>query len=177
MFQSTLPRRERRSVRVTCMCFSMFQSTLPRRERRDYPGPDAARSVFQSTLPRRERPASCKTPNRRRRVSIHAPAKGATSPAAPARRHQVRFNPRSREGSDDLRQRMTPLAKVFQSTLPRRERPLTVSPHAARWNVSIHAPAKGATLGINRLIARQRVSIHAPVKGATFLGLGRYPKS
>ena len=56
-------------------------------------------------------------------VSIHAPAKGATSPRC-----------------GDGRQ------VVFQSTLPRRERRgLAGAAQAAGHGVSIHAPAKGAT--------------------------------
>ena len=78
----------------------------------------------------------------------------------------------------------------FQSTLPRRERPKPVVPYFCVHIVSIHAPAKGATLFSlfvlfavlafqstlprrERLLAQFRcygdctVSIHAPAKGAT----------
>ena len=77
---------------------------------------------FQSTLPRRERQRATITKHRIRRISIHAPAKGATraggdtsggdaisihAPAKGATSHrtgmwmqQSNFNPRSREGSD-----------------------------------------------------------------------------
>ena len=80
IFQSTLPRRERRGRSAHCGTSSTFQSTLPRRERRsaglapafssmhfnprsregsDVAGrPIAASEPFQSTLPRRERRAS-----------------------------------------------------------------------------------------------------------------------
>ncbi len=77
------------------------------------------------------------------RISIHAPAKGAT-------RYAGRILNCFR----------------FQSTLPRRER------HEAEGiliydPISIHAPAKGATVGHARLAAEGGISIHAPAKGAT----------
>ena len=54
------------------------------------------------------------------------------------------FNPRSREGSDALRQR-----------------------NCSTPEISIHAPVKGATVGFCRCGHFIHISIHAPVKGAT----------
>ena len=54
------------------------------------------------------------------------------------------FNPRSREGSDE--------ESVY-------------SYHVSR--ISIHAPAKGATLSYAHDSIVSRISIHAPAKGAT----------
>ena len=124
----------------------VFQSTLPRRERRDIPTP--------KVTPRHE-------------ISIHAPAKGATSCRPAGRRSVFYFNPRSREGSDVLvavldRTHVISIhapakgatvsqlvaafsLRLFQSTLPRRERPCLRSMSASRSTISIHAPAKGAT--------------------------------
>ena len=56
--------------------------------------------LFQSTLPRRERRVFCGCSGRRWRISIHAPAKGATHVELAKERPQSNFNPRSREGSD-----------------------------------------------------------------------------
>ena len=81
MFQSTLPRRERpqkASEGTSPPCFN------PRsREGSDGQGKlsDKLDAVFQSTLPRRERPTADYQINRLI-VSIHAPAKGATSPSS-----------------------------------------------------------------------------------------------
>ena len=56
------------------------------------------------------------------------------------------FNPRSREGSDDV------LFRGLHKATP----------------ISIHAPAKGATIQCLVIIACFRlISIHAPAKGAT----------
>ena len=130
---------------IANFCQTIFQSTLPRRERllgRPIP---IRSSLFQSTLPRRERPDLHFFLRHNFRISIHAPAKGATyavcamlgnmwaiSIHAPAKGAtisiifpaviDINFNPRSREGSDSV-------------------------PGSARMSIaiSIHAPAKGAT--------------------------------
>ena len=55
-------------------------------------------------------------------ISIHAPAKGATSNPLYFAKKEVNFNPRSREGSDDIYVVTNGFDEKFQSTLPRRER-------------------------------------------------------
>ncbi len=104
MFQSTLPRRERQkteklSGQTQCfnprsregsdkklqpcpLMFHVFQSTLPRRERRNLNNSFLVIRQFQSTLPRRERLLCHFIPFAESRVSIHAPAKGATAISA-----------------------------------------------------------------------------------------------
>ena len=101
----------------------LFQFTLPRRERRGDLLPMSHEVEFQFTLPRRERQCDRGRHRRSSAVSIHAPAKGATS----ARQMQWRcgrcFNSRSREGSDVASiQRRVCASTKFQFTLPRRER-------------------------------------------------------
>ena len=144
---------------------------------------------FQSTLPRGERlfvqpcifhcfnfnPRSREGSDRmedeqynQSRISIHAPARGATH-----------FSLSSL------------LAERFQSTLPRGERQSIASVSWAKFFISIHAPARGATDAAHsglRIIThfnpRSRegsdvskyrvhltfkpISIHAPARGATF---------
>ena len=56
-----------------------FQSTLPREERHMSPEELAELQEFQSTLPREERPITCSKTRDTRRISIHAPTRGATS--------------------------------------------------------------------------------------------------
>ena len=56
----------------------------------------------------------------------------------------------------------------FQFTLPWRER---LAPCFAQFDIvliSIHAPMKGATRYIPKLLPNRHISIHAPMKGATF---------
>ena len=119
-FQSTLPRRERPEQDIRYAQEVQFQSTLPRRERLRPLKDSVQYCQFQSTLPRRERlhrrrykrfynyfnPRSREGSDKPSEhgtlavdISIHAPAKGATSTASLSR-----------------------FIFKFQSTLPRRER-------------------------------------------------------
>ncbi len=83
-------------------------------------------------------------------VSIHAPARGATTITSRPLRVSRRFNPRAREGRDR-----------GQAGSNRR-----------RLGVSIHAPARGATRASGYWFQGHFVSIHAPARGATIC---RYP--
>ena len=63
----------------------------------------------------------------------------------------------------------------FQSTRPRGARPYRPFPVQFMPQVSIHAPARGATLVCGHAKRTELVSIHAPARGATVLffnGLG-----
>ena len=101
VFQSTLPRRERPISAIFEMSFDSFQSTLPREERH-----------YRLC----NRPYGSK-------ISIHAPARGATAEAIRIRGSGQYFNPRSRERSD------------------------VVGDQKHGTNIiSIHAPARGATV-------------------------------
>ncbi len=56
---------------------------------------------------------------------------------------------------------------IFQSTHPRRVRPTLSFDFSRSTFISIHAPAKGATLLVEFAIKPNTISIHAPAKGAT----------
>jgi len=97
--------------------------------------------MFQSTRPRGARPKKpyeCQN----QKVSIHAPARGATYQL----KHlyeENRFNPRARAGRDLLL--VLPIfPRLFQSTRPRGARHI-IEPLDPDTYVSIHAPARGAT--------------------------------
>ena len=80
------------------------------------------------------------------RISIHAPARGATRSLFRIAKAGSYFNPRSREGSDGFF-----ISDTYHSC------------------ISIHAPARGATNLILHLIMTNLISIHAPARGATNL--------
>ena len=61
----------------------------------------------------------------------------------------------------------TQCPKLFQSTLPRRERLSDSAFEDTGVFISIHAPTKGATLPHIAFPLYQNISIHAPTKGAT----------
>jgi len=64
---------------------------------------------------------------------------------------------------------------MFQSTPPRGGRLVRRNPQPRHVDVSIHAPARGATPDDLREIAHDAVSIHAPARGATMVGLIALP--
>ena len=78
IFQSTHPRRVRPSTTQKKPQNKIFQSTHPRRVRRVCPISDFVVIIFQSTHPRRVRHKEIKMVERTKKISIHAPAKGAT---------------------------------------------------------------------------------------------------
>ena len=121
-FQSTLPRGERPANCASTVSDASFQSTLPRGERqRGYGGGRLLRQ-FQSTLPRGERLPILSMIPYVSRISIHAPAWGATRHKRDKRGWIKYFNPRSRVGSDVSCWMVSFEFSTFQSTLPRGER-------------------------------------------------------
>ena len=121
--------------------------------------------VFQSTLPRGERLHFRSGGFLDHKISIHAPARGATRifrirgnfflfqstlprgerpTESSFRMEKIYFNPRSREGSD-AKQREVKTGSV----------------------ISIHAPARGATGCTGNGKCSTQISIHAPARGAT----------
>ena len=121
-FQSALPRRERPADATAVSWNPRFQSALPRRERPKFVFIASSCATFQSALPRRERlklfhlcvlifryfnprsrEGSDATFSSRPsfiKISIRAPAKGATFSCRVLVSRSPYFNPRSREGSD-----------------------------------------------------------------------------
>ena len=145
--------------------------------------------LFQSTLPRRER-LERKLHNKQTDIiSIHAPAKGATSrptsisstaafqSTLPRRERPAaatgggtggrNFNPRSREGSDVAHHvhRLDGLDISIHAPAKGATRQVCTLRH--QFDISIHAPAKGATLYFCICVLLIQISIHAPAKGAT----------
>ena len=80
-------------------------------------------------------------------ISIHAPARGATF----------------------LANAFIYTYHIFQSTLPRGERHELAEIPDRESRISIHAPARGATQQFIRLFHISMISIHAPARGATVL--------
>ena len=79
LFQSTLPRGERRLWVNYSLKSCSFQSTLPRGERLIRKSIASQPTTFQSTLPRGERLLHPLQSDKSFFISIHAPARGATS--------------------------------------------------------------------------------------------------
>ena len=125
---------------------AMFQSAPPHGGRRLRRGHSPCAGWFQSAPPHGGRPARVGAHAAPERVSIRAPARGAT-PTTTHRRLCNRFNPRPRTGGD-----------------------LHGSLWSRRRQVSIRAPARGATRSRDRGSRVSTVSIRAPARGATDTG-------
>ena len=78
------------------------------------------------------------------------------------------FNPRTRTGCDGFSWKWAP-ARQVSIHAPARGATSQLPKSFKTWIVSIHAPARGATTSFSSLSSNPKVSIHAPARGATFL--------
>ena len=144
-FQFALPRGERRLDYYYPLADDAVSIRAPARGATCKPRPDTRKYCVSIRAPARGATRCRRISALRGRVSIRAPARGATRRAraghpsgavsirAPARgatrgrrrrrRRHLRFNSRSREGSDFLRRRAITRRCQFQFALPRGERP------------------------------------------------------
>ena len=145
MFQSTPPRGGRpihwathaRPVRVSIHAPARGATQLTRAS--------TLHIRFQSTPPRGGRLGLILGHVGHLLVSIHAPARGATPSLMDGRAARPSFNPRPRAGGD-CPSTVRPESRIrFQSTPPRGGRPQRPGPPGRGKEVSIHAPARGAT--------------------------------
>ena len=130
-------------VPVCSACESPFQSTLPRRERR----------------PRRSARSLPRNFNPRSREGSDACVPGLWISSSD-------FNPRSREGSDLVRSSTDSSSQHFNPRSREGSDGTDLVLYLA-CNISIHAPAKGATVRRTCGAPGGAISIHAPAKGAT----------
>ena len=121
-----------------------FQSTRPRGARLLWISFVGHTPLFQSTRPRGARP-------------------GKRAFARPSKC----FNPRARGGRDIFFFMGDVVKHLFQSTRPRGARRDGSFDKDKLADVSIHAPAGGATESLTQAVILKRVSIHAPAGGAT----------
>ena len=108
-------------------------------------------------------------------ISIHAPGWGATRTRRVTARPPRNFNPRTRMGCDLVLVSGGAAKPEFQSTHPHGVRHC----HAHVWynkdNISIHAPAWGATSDVPVGFCFPLISIHAPAWGATISNRDQHP--
>ena len=208
-FQSTLPQGERLGAIQQYSNIITFQSTLPQGERRSRPSVTAITANFNPRS-RKGSDSSGSAADCHIRISIHAPARGATR-LHPHQRpiFQISIHAPAR-GATCIAFGKSVYVE-FQSTLPQGERLELISsqpffanfnprsrkgsdcerPHEApKPDISIHAPARGATISWRKIknqrryfnprsrkgsdpagaafaIAKTYISIHAPARGAT----------
>ena len=144
MFQSTRPRGARPPKGENFTSLYLFQSTRPRGARHRADSAELNRLLFQSTRPRGARPGhraaatSISSFNPRARV-------GRDMSLTSHGRKTRCFNPRARVGRD-IRKGFEDCQRAeFQSTRPRGARLRFYMIGRCMYDVSIHAPAWGAT--------------------------------
>ena len=103
-------------------------------------------------------------------ISIHAPARGATGKHRPNSRRAENFNSRPCERGDNFKSMLTAMGYKFQFTPLREGRRNNAAAAGAFNQISIHAPARGATNAAKQQQRKQKISIHAPARGATPAG-------
>ena len=167
-FQFTRPHGARPFWMRSPSVSRVFQFTRPHGARQDVGRCMKRALMFQFTRPHGARLLAARTRVPQVVVSIHAPAWGATPIGSTTTSTAAGFNSRARMGRDDRLQRRVVGTQGFQFTRPHGARPAD-DIFIELLDVSIHAPAWGATRRENHGGARAQVSIHAPAWGATML--------
>ena len=152
-----------------------FQFTLPRGERLSSHSTSSAARWFQFTLPRGERPAVRPRHHPQPAVSIHAPAWGATFSAWSSER-LVEVSIHAPAWGATYQEDRARFARAFQFTLPRGERP-GCPPPTIRSCCFNSRSRVGSDMGASSGMRHLNVSIHAPAWGATRLLAGPASKT
>ena len=79
------------------------------------------------------------------------------------------FNSRTRVGCDQFSFDKPTTFEIFQLTHPRGVRPRAANLSLAKYIISTHAPAWGATMILNGTPVSRNISTHAPPRGATYV--------
>ncbi len=123
----------------------LFQFTRPRGARRLRARLRNAEAKRFNSRAREGRDGLSVRPTSQSMVSIHAPARGATSATLVLLPLHLGFNSRAREGRDVIRCTVRQYERLFQFTRPRGARQARRQGLWTLLTVSIHAPARGAT--------------------------------
>ena len=143
-----------------------FQSTLPLRgatgQRHKFSNPEK----FQSTLPLRGATAGMPLKLWHYNISIHAPLTGSDLCNLCPNTSCNNFNPRSPYGERQNSSGCQSLRFLFQSTLPLRERPVSVSTPKRVKDFNPRSPYGERRLFLGLPMIRFLISIHAPLTGS-----------
>ena len=191
-FQSTRPRGARPALPCARRDGSRVSIHAPARGATPKLGLPSSWPIGFNPRAREGRDWRCNTPTGTSRCFNPRAREGRDRLTRPIRITRPCFNPRAREGRDYRYCLQRAVHKEFQSTRPRGARPArhtcsqprrtfqSTRPRGARRpvlhvlhddvDVSIHAPARGATRRHLRASDPRIVSIHAPARGATRRG-------
>ena len=165
-FQFTRPRGARHLPLMHVPCQICFNSRA--REGRDklLRGPCARQVLFQFTRPRGARPSGRPLEAAQGQFQFTRP-RGARPPTPALPRPACSFNSRAREGRDADETSQTTNRSKFQFTRPRGARPQDGRPVSSSMMFQFTRPRGARRLGLVRPHTRGGVSIHAPARGAT----------
>ena len=79
----------------------------------------------------------------------------------------INFNPRSRKGSDVYDFGDITYNREISIHAPARGATAFEDLNLEKYRISIHAPARGATINMDDKYVTRQISIHAPARGAT----------
>ena len=164
LFQSTLPRGERRRNSTRKKWTGYFNP-------RSHEGSDQNRQMQYRLLknfnPRSHEGSDIRKPYLiiKRVISIHAPTRGATRSGRQLRRPYIISIHAPTRGATGIKE-FNDNGGEFQSTLPRGERPATPihQKQSAHFNPRSH---EGSDVVFPDWISNAIISIHAPTRGAT----------
>ena len=167
LFQFTLPRGERRHNDILVCPACGFQSTLPQGER-PYPG-HSLTAILNNFNPRSHKGSDYHSHGGNWddwKISIHAPTRGATVEGR-RKKTVVIFQSTLPQGERPTLFIQSTSAQKFQSTLPQGERPagFRILLPSVDFNPRSHKGSDGFSMAAS---ARFAISIHAPTRGATF---------
>ena len=128
------------------------------------------RAIFQSTLPRGERLAQQYEWDSITVISIHAPTRGATERGRRYFRTTIISIHAPTRGATPCRQKKSSM-QIFQSTLPRGERPSAERLGGVLWDFNPRSHEGSDLLWSGYRTKLRDISIHAPTRGATLFRL------
>ena len=166
LFQSTLPRGERRKDAVLISNNTLNFNPRSREGSDVYIAfQDQTLNKFQSTLPRGERLLHLHIQNGNCTISIHAPARGATFKSeTPYTQGVISIHAPARGATHSI---FFKISWKFQSTLPRGERRNTTqAPVCIIWDFNPRS-REGSDFKSGTPYTQGVISIHAPARGAT----------
>ena len=157
----------------TIIMRQVFQSTLPRGERRPIGERGSAVACISIHAPAWGATIAPYINDPTFSISIHAPAWGATHYACVKIHCFLNFNPRSRVGSD-IGRGLKKMSKTISIHAPAWGATGFGASIKRAFTISIHAPAWGATGSKGGNSGKADISIHAPAWGATHAAHRRF---
>ena len=156
-------------IRVTRQPCCQFQSTRPHGARRPTFVGKTGEELFQSTRPHGARLARVSWGRQSRRFQSTRPHGARPCPSARSGA-RFRFNPRARMGRDGRMVVSEEAKSWFQSTRPHGARRLSLDLYSRLNDVSIHAPAWGATLVVARPVVAMAFQSTRPHGARRWIG-------